>query len=200
MSAPANIQPLLQFFHRYDAESTLLSPEFEEFMRAVFKERRYRKKDFLLHADDVPQNSWFIVKGSARTYFYDPEAGREITCWFWYEGEWILSLKGLFTQEETNECIELLQDCTVLMISASDMKKMVRLFPEYRLFERCLIEDYQSRMADHYHDLKSMANRHKFNKLMETHKEIFNLAYIRDIASFLDMHPATLSRMRRGEV
>lgn len=199
MENPSNTELFFLLFDKYQTKMEKLSPKLKEFLRAVIKERSYRRKHLLLNADDVPLYSWFIVKGSARVYFYDPDIRREITTWFWYEGEWMLPLRTFFRQLESGECIELLQDSTLLLISAADMETMVHLFPEYRRFERILVEEHYNHISDHYHELLSMPSKSKFLKLIHTHKEIFNLAYLRDIACFLNMHPATLSRLRSGK-
>lgn len=199
MESSANTDAFFLLFSKYQAKRELLSPKLREFLTSVIKERSYRRKHLLLNADDLPVYSWFIIKGSARVYFYDPDTRREITSWFWYEGEWMLSMRSFFRQIESGECIELLEDSTLLLISAADMEIMTGLFPEYRFFERFVLEEYQSHISDHYHDLLSMQSSSKFLKLMQTHKEIFNLAYQRDIACFLNMHPATLSRLRAGK-
>ncbi|WP_026898545.1 Crp/Fnr family transcriptional regulator [Daejeonella oryzae] len=196
MENSAHINSLFLLFEKYQPTKENLSGKLKDFLAGAVKERCYRKKHLILNEDDVPLYAWYIVKGSARVYFYDPKARREITRWFWYEGDLMLYLRSFFRQKEAGEFIELLQESTLLLISARDIDIMIRQFPEYRFFERALLEEYHTRMSDHTNDLVSLIHRHKFLKLMKTHKEIFNLAYLKDIASFLNMHPAALSRLR----
>jgi CRP/FNR family transcriptional regulator, anaerobic regulatory protein len=199
MEYAEHIDLLFLLFEKYQPAKESLSAKLKDFLSRVVKERTYRKNHLLLNEHDVPLYAWYIVNGSARVYFYDQKSGREITSWFWYQDELMLSLRSFFRQKESGECIELLEESTLLLLSAADIEIMTNQFAEYRFFERALMEDYQSRISDHHHDMVRKDSRFKFNKLMEAHKEIFNLAYLKDIACFLNIHPATLSHLRSGK-
>ena len=196
MENAAHINLLFLLLEKHQPVKENLSRKLKDFLAQVVKERSYRKRHLLLNEHDVPLYAWYIVKGCARVYFYDQKIHREITSWFWYEGELMLSLRSFFRQKESGECIELLEESTLLLISAADIEIMINQFPEYRFFERALMEEYLSRISDHHHDMVRKDSKFKFGKLMKAHKEIFNLAYLKDIACFLNIHPATLSHLR----
>jgi len=196
MAHATHIGSLFLLLEKHQPAKETLSGKLKGFLTEVVKERSYRKNHLLLNEHDVPLYAWYIVKGSARVYFYDPKSCREITSWFWYEGELMLSLRSFFRQKESGEYIELLEESTLLLISSGDIEIMINQFTEYRFFERALMEEYLSRISDHHHDMVRKDSKYKFRKLMKAHKEIFNLAYLKDIACFLNIHPATLSHLR----
>ena len=196
MADTAYLEQLFLLFEKHQPERERLSPNLKTFLTETVRERTYRKNHVLLYQDDVPKQAWFIVRGVARVYFYDQHAEREITSWFWYQGEMIWPFNSLFRQKESVESIELLEESTLLLLSAVDIKTMTRRFPDYRFSEKSLIEEYQDRISCHRFENIFMPGRKKLNKLIETHREIFTQAYLKDIASFLNMHPSALSRLR----
>lgn len=195
MVAAENIDLFIKFLESHHAEKGVLTKALKDFLADTLTEKAYPKKHLLLHEDETPAYAWFILKGSARTYYYNYKNLRQVTTWFWHKGDFIHD-RNLILQKPVKKNTELLEDSLLLSLSGKNIEKMIMQFPEYRKIERTVTEEYFRKLEDHYHMLQ-LDNNSRYQQLIQSHKEIFNLAYVRDIASFLNMHPKSLSRLRK---
>jgi len=165
-------------------------------LAAVFDQQHYPRQHHLLRAGQIPGFAWFIREGSARVYYISEAKGEEVTTWFWHKGDFMLALDSFFRQVPTQHHIGLLEDSTLLTVSFAELEKTATLFPRYRHLERSLQEVYRNRMQQHFYDRAALPVKARFEQLMHDHPELFNIAPVKDIASFLGMFPDTLSRLR----
>ena len=183
----------------YHPEKRALSNQLKAFLGSALHELSYRKKYQLLNENQVPSYAWYLTKGTARVHYYDQYSQQEVTSWFWFKGELVISLNSFFRQHPSGENIQLLEDSTLLRISFADMQIMNRQYPEYRQAEKLLFEDYYSRFNEHSRNMYCQPTRVRYEQLEKTHKELLNIANQKDIASFLKMHPKSLSHLRSGK-
>ena len=195
MKSDKQILSFIQFLEGYHPEKEQLSGEVKDYLGSIVQERSYRKHHLLVHEEQVPHYAWFIFDGAARVYYFDENYRQEETCWFWYAGQMMFSLRSSFRQLLAGEYIQLLSDSRLLAIPLYDLEALTNRFPEYRLIERALIEDYQCRIND-YNRIIKIEIHQRFVKLLAEHKALFSLTHHRNIASFMKMHPNTLSRLR----
>ena len=195
MKSDKQIPSFIKFLEDYHPEKGQLSGELKDFLETIIQQRKYRKHHILVHEEQVPHYAWFIVEGAARVYYYNESQSQEETCWFWYPGQMMFSLRSSFRQLLAGEYVELLRDSTLLVISMYDLRILTSRFPEYRLIERAMIEDYQCRINDYNRIVTTNINE-RFVNILRSNKEIFSLTSLKNIASFMKMHRSTLSYYR----
>lgn len=195
MKNPAHIQALIELLQSHHPEKALLTAELKDHLEQIVQERSFPKHYILVHEDQVPHYAWFIAEGAARVYYYNENQYEEETCWFWYRGQMMFSLRSSFRQLLAGECVQLLCDSTLLAIPMYDLRILTNRFPEYRLIERAMIEDYQCRIND-YNRIITTNITERFVNILRSNKEIFGLTSLKNIASFMKMHRSTLSYYR----
>jgi CRP-like cAMP-binding protein len=124
-----NSDDFIRLLESYHPEKRAFSNELKAFLGTALHELSYRKKYQLLNENQVPSYAWYLVKGTARVHYYDQYSQQEVTSWFWFKGELVISLNSFFRQHPSGENINLLEDSTLLRISFADMETMNRQYP-----------------------------------------------------------------------
>jgi len=182
-------------FHALNAYYPV-SADLREHLSKVLACKDYPKGHLLLKPGRTPAYAWFLSKGAARGFAYDEEKAEEVTTWFWLEGEVIVALDSFCRQVPTSFSIELLADSELHSVSYRELERVAGRFPAYRQLERAVVEAYLLRIYRHYYERSSLPARARYEKLMEERPRLFQVAPIKDIASFLGLFPDTLSKLR----
>jgi len=80
--------------------------------------KSYSNGEFMLREGKICNFIGFIVRGSARTYQYNP-SGTEQTLYFSIENEWITSYHSFLMNKPSWITIECLEDSKVLLLPKS---------------------------------------------------------------------------------
>jgi len=100
-----------------------LRSEEDEIVRALFREKRFRKGDHLLKAGKVCRYVYYIDKGLVR--YYIDSNGQERTNYFNKEGEFVCDYLSFLPQSPSGVSIQALEDATVYFISFADLPHML---------------------------------------------------------------------------
>ena len=79
-----NTEPIVAYFYKI----LPLKSDEANAVRAVFKERKIKRRQFILQEGDVCSVNTFVVEGCFRMYFVDPK-GKEHNIQFAVENWWI---------------------------------------------------------------------------------------------------------------
>jgi len=189
MEATPDLFEVLESFHP-------TSRDLREYLNNILLHKEFKKGHVLLRPGQVPSTVWFIQKGAARGYVFDDRKGEQITTWFWHRGDFMLALDSFCRQLPTSFYIEILEDSTLLSVTYEKLEETAKRFPALRHVERCIMEECLHRVYRHYHDRAHLPVKARFVRLMHERPQLFQVASIKDIASFLGMFPDTLSRLR----
>lgn len=152
------------------------------------------------------QNSILIRQGQHCSHFYIIEQGfarifseingKEITTLFAKEDDVITSTYALFTQNCSNENIELLEDSVLLKINYEEFINGCKEHPDLLKLYRALMEKYFLSLEERTLSLQFDSALDRYRKLLSEYPFILQRASLGSVASFLGMSPVTLSRMR----
>ena len=180
----------------YHPQNKPLSEKLKEELKAMIRKRTYRKRQLLLHEDHIPEHAWFLAIGTARVFHYDQQTKKEVTSWFWYQGELIFPLKRFIAEKENGDNIQLFEDSVLLSLPAEDLLDLASRDPDYYLIQTTMLDTYKSRLYERTRDLAGLDNQSRYLKFWHAHKETFNMANLTEIGSFLNIHHKTLSDLR----
>lgn len=140
-------------------------------------------------------NSFYIIeKGFAR--IFSVINNKEMTTLFARENDIITSTYSLFTQMDSNENVEILEDSVLLEINYSTFVHLCGKHPHLFNLYRFLMEKYYLALEERTLSLQFDSALERYRKLVSLHPFILQRASLSSIASFLGMSPVTLSRMR----
>lgn len=175
-----------------------LGHDFREALTAVISHQSLPRGHLLLRPGRTPTHAWYICRGAARGLAYDEVREEEVSMWFWLEGEVMVALDSFCRQVPSSFSIELLADSELLAVSYRALDRLSVQVPGYRLLERHIVEDYLLRIYRHYYERSSLPAQARYDKLMAERPQLFQVAPVKAIASYLGMFPDTLSKLRSG--
>lgn len=140
---------------------------------------------------------YFLEKGTLRTFYYHME--RDITSWFYKEGNLMSSWYSFYNQTPGFEYIETLEDTTLWAISYQKYQQLLQRSFEFQQFGRLLAEE-QVAFIDYYSKgYMFLSAKEKYNLLIAHFPDIELRVKLGHIASYLGISQETLSRIRAGK-
>ena len=77
-----------------------------EHLVTILRQKKLKKREFLLRAGEVCRNIYFIRKGMLRCYYLKDDM--EICSWFMKEGDLVISIESFYGQTASKEYLQAL--------------------------------------------------------------------------------------------
>jgi CRP/FNR family transcriptional regulator, anaerobic regulatory protein len=159
-----------------------------------FELKDISKKTILLHEGNVCTYIWFIVEGLIRSYHTIGD--KEITSRIMHTNYIAIAPGSFFTQTAATESIETIEDCTLGVLSFAALQKLFTQFPEFNYHNRLLTEQYFYKLEQRLYMLRKHDAAAKYDYFLENYATYSKNIPQKYIASFLNIAPETLSRIR----
>ncbi|GAA4806790.1 Crp/Fnr family transcriptional regulator [Litoribaculum gwangyangense] len=178
--------------------SNILPLENEEIdaIKKVFKERRVKRRQFILQEGDVCTLNTFVVEGCFRMYFVD-EKGKEHNIQFAVENWWIGDIGSFHSEEPSKLYIAAIENSVILQIKKQDQLDLFVNHPKFnqifRVFTENALVTYQRRVLQ---NISSTAEE-RYLDFLKRYPFFFNRISNVQIASFLGVTPEFLSTIRK---
>ena len=176
---------------------TLPVPCLERLAEAIvpFKTRKGTK---LLEEGQVQNYLLYVEKGLLRQYYfkYNKELTENLAC----DNEVVMCLESFLRRVPSTLVVEALENSAVWGIAYDDLQRITAESHEIELLYRSILEHSlveSQRKADM---LRFEPSHVRYKRLLEYYPEIIKCAPLVYIASFLQMTPETLSRVRSGQL
>jgi hypothetical protein len=138
---------------------------------------------------------YFIKEGIMRvTYAHD---GEEDTIAFGTTGDVFTSAHAFFANETVQFSMECLEECTFYRISFERFKDLLRKHHELSLWLNHLLMEQIYAFEKRYVHLGNSDAYERYVKFIRLRSEVINRIPLKYVAQYLNMVPATLSRVRR---
>lgn len=166
-----------------------------ELMLSHFSFELIPRNFYYLKAGNTSKQKAYINKGSTRTFTVDAK-GREHILFFSFEDWWIADFESYYTQQPAKQYIQAMEDCELLCISKCDLDKLEGRIPQLKV----LFEEKKQKMIfatmNNLNEVKSLTPEERYLNLVKKHPHIFQRIPLQYIASYLDIEPPSLSRLR----
>ncbi len=137
----------------------------------------------------------FINTGYIRVFI---EAdNREVTQWISTPGYFITDVTSFVFQTPARWNMQALSECQLLSIDRASYNKLRSELPVWRELDRMFIARCFTLMEERIFNHLHMDSETRFDALMKTQPELFNIVPLQYLASMLGMTPENLSRLRR---
>jgi CRP-like cAMP-binding protein len=187
-----NAKALIEYFNRL----LPLNEDEQSIVEQVFKERKVKKRQFILQEGDVCKLNTFVVEGCFKMYMVD-ENGKEHNLQFAIENWWIGDIGSFHTEQPSRLYIEALENSIILQIKKEDKLKLFVEYPKFnrifRVFTENALVSTQRRVLQ---NISSTAEE-RYLDFMERHPHLFNRISNVQIASYLGVTPEFLSTIRK---
>jgi len=169
--------------------------EFELFC-SHFREMTIRKKDYYLKEGSISNAKAYIKKGCSRSFVID-EDGKEHIIFFAFEDWWLADFESYHSGNPGKQNFQALEDMELLLISKQDFAKMEIEIPKLRQWYEIKQRKMNIAMINRLSEVKSSTPEERYMNLLKKHPEIFQRVPLQYIASYLDIEPQSLSRLRK---
>lgn len=165
-------------------------------MEAYFKERRVKRRQFILQEGDICKHNTFVVEGCFRMYMVD-EKGKEHNLQFAVENWWIGDIGSFHSEEPSKLYIEALENSVILQIKKEDQLRLFVDHPKFnrifRVFTENALVGAQRRILQ---NISSTAEE-RYLDFLNRYPHFFNRISNVQIASYLGVTPEFLSTIRK---
>lgn len=174
----------------------VLSTRFKSLLRPMLFETGYDKGVRILNFGQRQEMVWFMLSGLAREIAVDRMSFKEHTLWFFMAFSFLYTTPGFFSQEPSEQVIEVLQDSHMILISYENWSKLKELFAETNLVtEKIRSAAFLSRQV-HFDQIQKMTTQERYLENRPLLDELFKLTKRQYIAEFMGMSLDRLSKLR----
>ena len=169
----------------------------EEFalLLSSFKSKTISKKDYYLRAGELCKSKAYLNKGCARNFVLD-EQGHERILFFAFEDWWLGDFDSYYSGKPGTNYIQMLEDSELLVISKENFQKAEQKIPKLKQWYSSKMLRSASASRNKIEEIKTLSAEERYLKLIEKQPHIFQRIPLQHIASYLNIEPQSLSRMR----
>lgn len=162
----------------------------------ISEEIHVKKGEYLARCKEVPKDFYIIKKGIVRS-FYLNESGKEFTRSFFIESQTVGALRSLISGKPSEFYYECLTDCDLYKVNFEEFIKLTKKDIHLsNLYSRVLEFVFQS-FASKIYDLSVLNSTERYKKLRKNIAQIESIVSQYHIASYLNITPVQLSRIRK---
>lgn len=154
----------------------------------------FLKGHILLRADKIERSIYFMKKGIARAY--SKTADNEITFWFGKEGDPIISMKSYVANQKGYEDIELLENCELYLLKASDLQQFFNHDIHIANWGRKFAEQELVKTEERFISRQFRTAKERYRELLINNPDLIQRVQLGYIASYLGITQVSLSRIR----
>lgn len=168
--------------------------EFALFL-SYFTIKTIAKKDYYLRAGECCHSKAYLNKGCARNFVLN-EQGHERILFFAFEDWWLGDFDSYYSGKPGTNYIQMLEDSELLVISKENFQKAEQEIPKLKQWYSFKMLRSASASRNRIEEMKTLSAKERYLKLIETQPHIFQRIPLQHIASYLNIEPQSLSRMR----
>lgn len=171
-----------------------LTPNGIDALSGILVPFRFAKGDVVLPEGETCRHMYFVEHGMVRQYYY--KGGRDVTEHFSYEGRIVLCIESFLKQEPSRLIVEALENSRLYGIPYNKLHELADKNKEIELLFRRILEHMLISSQVHADSQRFENASERYVRLLNTKPEILLRAPMLHIASYLQMQPETLSRVR----
>lgn len=158
--------------------------------------RRYEKGEHFATAGEVAKYVGYIKSGTLKYVAYS-EDGTEHVVGLEFAGEFVADYPFSLRGQKARVSIVADSPCEIYRVPVSEVVALAAADPAFGELVTRSTEAVFDTVYDRYMNLYRQTPQERYNHLISTHPDLFNLFSLKDIASYLNITPTHLSRLRR---
>lgn len=158
-------------------------------------EKTFKSGEFFLERGKISRNIAFIEKGLFRLFYIND--GKEITNCFCRENTITSSYKSLITQEKSGMAIQAVEDSKLIVLSYDSLQKLFNKDLFWQQVGRLAAENEYVVSESHNRFLTDLSATDRYLEILNNDEELLQRVPLTYLASYLQIAPETLSRIRK---
>ena len=182
-------------FNNYLKQFPKYTPKVFESVLPYLSIKNLSPGDHLLTQGDICRNVAFIEEGFMRLYYYSKD--KEVTNCFCKENTMVTSYTSLITQQESNISIQAIEPSKLILLSNHSLQKLYDLDPFWQQLGRLATENEYITTECHHRFLSDLTATERYLQVLENDGELLQRVPLIYLATYLQITPETLSRIRK---
>ena len=189
-------------FFKYMRKYVELDADTMQLIALQMSEISFPQKHIILVEGGMCNKIYFIVSGTARSYYIDV-SGMTVTWSFFFNnnksiGRNLFALDGraYLRNEPSSIAIEALSDVSTLVFTKEALSQLMEKSLKYEIWMRKLTENAYVGMYDRAFTILTMSATERYHKVLKDEPHLMQMFSNYYIASFLGIAPQFLSRIR----
>lgn len=173
-----------------------LNEEEKSAVEDVFKERKIKRRQYILREGDVCLHNTFVVEGCFKMFMPDLN-GKEHNLQFAIENWWIGDIGSFHSETPSKLYIEALENSVILQVAKKDQLKLFVDYPKFNRIFRVLAENAMLSLQQRVLQNISSTAEERYVDFLRRYPQLFNRISNVQIASYLGVTPEFLSTIRK---
>jgi len=169
-----------------------------EMLANILVPMKFLKGETILEEGKICNALYFVEKGMVRQYYYKNK--KDVTEHFSFEGRIVFCIESLLKQEPSRLIVEALENTRLYAIPYEALQGLMVRNQDIEMFYRKILEHVAISSQEHADSQRFENATERYERLLREKPEIILRAPMVHIASFLQMTPETLSRVRGAAV
>lgn len=165
-----------------------------DMLENVLVPMRFQKGESILKEGEVCTHIYWIQKGLVRQYYY--KNGKELTEHMAVENNIVMSIESLFKEEPTHLMMTALEPTIIYAMPRDVLEQVAMKSVNIQILYRKILEESLIQSQIHADMLRFESAQDRYVKLVKRQPQLVLRAPLVFIASYLQMTPETLSRVR----
>lgn len=173
--------------------STMTHDELDT-LESILVPMKFTKGQVILAEGEVCRNIMYIAKGLVRQFYFKKE--KEVTEHMSVEGGMIMCIESLFKEEPTQLQVEALEPTIIYSMPKQRLEEVALHNVNIQILYRKILEESLIQSQIHADLVRFETAQDRYKKLCKLAPQVVLRAPLVYIASYLQMTPETLSRVR----
>ena len=173
--------------------STMTHEELD-LIESILVPLKYAKNEMILREGETCTNIYWVVKGLVRQYYY--KNGKELTEYMASENTIVMCIESLFREQPTHLQIKALEPTIMIALPKAELEAVAMKSVNIQILFRKILEESLILSQHHADMLRFESAQDRYAKLVKNQPQLVLRAPLVYIASYLQMTPETLSRVR----
>ena len=173
--------------------STMTHDELD-ILESVLVPMKFAKGERILDEGQTCEHIYWIVKGLARQFYF--KNGKELTEYMATENTVMMSIESLFMEKPTTQVIQALEPTVIYALPKKELEAVAMRSVNIQILYRKILEESLIISQQRADMLRFESAQDRYQKLVKSSPQLVLRAPLVYIASYLQMTPETLSRVR----
>ena len=173
--------------------STMTHEELD-LLESILVPLKYGKNEMILREGETCTNIYWVVKGLVRQFYF--KNGKEVTEYMATESSIVMCIESLFLEQPTHLQIKAIEPSVLIALPKVDLEAVAMKSVNIQILYRKILEESLILSQIHADMLRFESAQDRYQKLIKRQPQLVLRSPLVYIASYLQMTPETLSRVR----
>lgn len=185
----------MEAFKNYIKRFPHFKPEIFEEILPYLSIQHLKPGEYFLEQEKVCKQIAFIEEGLIRIYYLND--GKEVTTCFCKENTITCSYKSLITKSPSDTAIQAIEPSKLIVFSYESLQQLYETNLFWQQVGRLAAENEFLNTECHNRFLSDLSATDRYKQILEEDGELLQRAPLNHLASYLQITPETLSRIRK---